>query len=182
VRPSRWMDQSSFIWSRAVIFAAVSLFLACVLLVASLVVSPVAGSTAAAALRPARADDAVRACGVTSIDEVEKVAEVPGEYQDGYFMSVPTATDPSVLLCGNGTTTGAVHIEIKHGVPNWGDALNCMENVMRHGKSTRLPDRTRYEWQFDGKTMIVVDGDFSMITAYPLDGLEETWIECSAAA
>jgi hypothetical protein len=153
-----------------------------VLLVAALVVSPTAAPSAAAALRPARADDAVRACGVTSIDDVAKVAEVPIENQDGYFMSIPTATDPTVLLCGNGTTTGAVHIEIKHDVPNWGDALNCMESAMRHGKSTRLPDRTRYEWQFDGKTMIVIDGDYSMITAYPSDGLEETWIECSAAA
>ena len=107
---------------------------------------------------------------------------MPPENQDGYFMSIPMPAGQAVLLCGNGTTTGAVHIEIKHDVPNWGDALNCMENAMTHGKSTRLDDRTRYEWQFGGKTMIVVDGDYSMITAYPSDGLEDSWIECSAAA
>lgn len=151
-------------------------------LLVALVVSVPVTSSAAAELRHARADDAVRACGVTSIDEVSKSAVVPAEYQDGYFMSVSTGVDPIVLLCGNGVTTGAVHIEVKHDVPNWGDALNCMENAVMHGKSTRLPDRTQYEWQFDGKTMVVVAGEYSMITAYPTDGLAETWVECSAAA
>ena len=30
------------------------------------------------------------------------------------------------------------------------------------------------------KTMFVVDGEYSVITAYPSDGLEESWIECSS--
>ncbi|MHA6630911.1 hypothetical protein ACU61A_36190 [Pseudonocardia sichuanensis] len=156
--------------------------------IVSLLLVPVLGDSlsvtpsAVAALRPARADDAVRACGVTSIDDVRRVAVVPPEHQDGYFMSIPDASDPLVLLCGDGATTGAVHIEVKHDVPNWGDALNCMENAVEHGKPTRLPDRTRYEWWLGGKKMVVVNGDYSVITAYPSDGLEETWIECSTAA
>ncbi|TQM08960.1 hypothetical protein FB558_4699 [Pseudonocardia kunmingensis] len=68
---------------------------------------------------------------------MKKIADVPAEYQDGYFMSIPTAVGgPVVLLCGNGTSTGAVHIEVKHDVPNWADALNCIENAMVHGKPT----------------------------------------------
>jgi hypothetical protein len=159
-----------------------SAFLVSLLLVPALGVSLSAAPSAAAALRPARADDAVRACGVTSIDDVRRVAVVPAEYQDGYFMSVPSASDPLVLLCGDGATTGAVHIEVKHEVPNWGDAMNCMENAVEHGKPTHLPDRTRYEWWLGGKMMVVVNGDYSVIAAYPSDGMEETWIECSAAA
>ncbi|WP_142056814.1 hypothetical protein [Pseudonocardia kunmingensis] len=110
---------------------------AVLLLVVVLGVSSTSGTAAAGALRPTRADDAVRACGVTQVDNVKKIADVPAEYQDGYFMSIPTAVGgPVVLLCGNGTSTGAVHIEVKHDVPNWADALNCIENAMVHGKPT----------------------------------------------
>ena len=110
-----------------------------------------AAPSAAAVLRPGRADDAVRACGVVNIDQANREADVPAEYQDGYFMSVPTTTDPVELLCGNGKTTGAVHIEIKHDVPNWSDALNCMENAIVNGKPSPGKGRTEYTWGFGGK-------------------------------
>ncbi|TQM08997.1 hypothetical protein FB558_4738 [Pseudonocardia kunmingensis] len=107
---------------------------------------------------------------------------MPAEYVDGYFMPVPTAADPIELLCGNGKTTGAVHIEVKHDVPNWSDALNCMGNAIVNGKPAPGRGRTEYVWRFGEKVMVVVVGEYSVITAYPTDGLEETWIECSAAA
>lgn len=168
--------------ARATAFVGAFSILACGALVAVVNVSSAGTASAATELRPARADDAVRACGATNIDQVNKEADVPAEYLDGYFMSVPTAADPVELLCGNGKTTGAVHIEIKHDVPNWGDALNCMENTILNGKSAPGKGRTEYVWLFGGKTMVVVVGEYSVITAYPTDGLEETWIECSAAA
>lgn len=174
---SRWMELLGSRRSSVVVLVGVVAVLAFVMLV----VAPVAAPSAAAALRPARADDAVRACGATGIDEVNKEADVPNEYQDGYFMSVPTGVDPVELLCGNGRTTGAVHIEIKHDVPNWSDALNCMENAIVNGKSSPGRGRTEYVWNFQDKTVVVVVGEYSVITAYPTDGLEETWIECSAA-
>lgn len=169
----RWMD-----CSRATFLVGLFAILTCAVLALPFVTGP----SAAAELLPVRADDAVRACGVTTIDQANRGADVPAEYQDGYFMSVPTATDPVQLRCGNGKTTGAVHIEIKHDVPNWGDTLNCMANAISNGKSGPGKGRTEYVWSFGGKTVVVVVGEYSVITAYPLDGLEETWIECSAAA
>lgn len=64
----------------------------------------------------------------------------------------------------------------------WSDAINCMANVIVNGKQSPGKERIEYSWAFGGKTVVVVVGDYSVITAYPLDGLEETWIECSAAA
>jgi hypothetical protein len=156
--------------------------LVCGALVVAVDMQSAMAASPTAGLRPARADDAVRACGATSIDEINKEASVPVEYVDGYFMSVPTATDPVELLCGNGKTSGAVHIEVKHDVPNWSDALNCMENVIVHGKAAPGRDRIEYTWLFGHKVVVVVVSEYSVITAYPTDGLEETWIECSAAA
>lgn len=167
----RWTCSSRGMWCVAVVGASVVL----VYTMFGVVPAPAAADVS-------RADDALRACGVTSVDEARRTAVVPVEFQDGYFTAVPTAADPSVLLCGNGVTTGAVHIEVKHNVPNWADAINCMENAIRHGQASQQPDRTVYMWRFLDKTMFVVDGEYSVITAYPSDGLEESWIECSAAA
>lgn len=130
----------------------------------------------------ATATDARDACGVTVEDPVTRTATVPDDLQFAYFQSVPSAVDPTQILCGNGVTTGAVHIEVAHDVPNWADGVTAIVNTIDHGKKNEQIDRVEYTWTIrPGKTMIAVVGQESLITAFPTDGLEETWLEASGA-
>lgn len=130
--------------------------------------------------------DARQACGVTSEDPVGRTAAVPAENQEEPFQFVVDANADLYLelLCGKGTTTGAVHIEVKHDVPNWGDGLTAIRNTIRRGKASPGDNgKSIYTWAFaPGRTMTVVVGDRTIITAYPTDGREETWVEASTAA
>ena len=138
-----------------------------------LVASPPAG---------AKASDAVDACG--AIDRGDLTATVPLEVQSNIFMTVTTSHGPFPVRCGNGVTAGAVHIEVKHRVPNWGDALSCIKKVI--DRAPGQPNRngkTNYELAVaPGNVFTVVRGDIGIITAYPSGGdLENKWRQCSVS-
>lgn len=137
-------------------------------------------STASAA-EPLVANDAVQACGATNAVPGSG-ADVPAEVQDDYLWSIPTSGDPVPIVCGNGRTYGAVPVEVKHLVPNWGDASNCMEIAIDQVRPTPGSDgQLIYRYQFGGKSVRVVTGEVGLITAFPEDGLEDTWAECSGS-
>lgn len=129
----------------------------------------------------AAANDAVVACGATNVIPGQGAA-VPSDAQGKFFQYVPAQRDPAPILCGNGTTTGAVHIEVKHNVPNWAEAVTAISKAIDRGVPNPRPEETRYSWTFrPGKTIEVVVGDASVITALPVDGLADTWTEASVA-
>ena len=82
------------------------------------------------------------------------------------------------LLCGATIALGGAV------VPNWGDGLTAIRNTIRRGKASPGDNgKSIYTWTFaPGRTMTVVVGDRTIITAYPTDGREETWVEASTAA
>lgn len=125
--------------------------------------------------------DAVQKCHATQVRDGVG-ADVGEADRFEYFVSV-FADDGSAeeLLCGDGRTWGAVHIEVKHRVADWAVTKDCMSNVMSRGRST-LDDGKRarvYSWA-SGRSARVVAGDNGMITSYPWDsGSEESWDECA---
>ncbi|HTF48513.1 MAG TPA: hypothetical protein VK735_13775 [Pseudonocardia sp.] len=130
----------------------------------------------------AKATDAVDACGAT--DRGDLTATVPPEVQSKIFMTVTTSHGPLPVRCGNGVTTGAVHIEVKHRVPNWGDALSCIKKVIdRTPGQPNKNGKTNYALAVaPGNVFTVVRGDIGIITAYPSGGdLENKWRQCSVS-
>src|SRR5882757_2624746 len=130
----------------------------------------------------AKATDAVDACGAT--DRGDLTATVPTEVQSKIFMTVTTMEGPFPIRCGNGVTAGAVHIEVKHSVPSWGDALSCIKKVIdRTPGQPNKNGKTSYEVTIaPGNFVTIVRGDIGIITAYPSGGdLENKWRQCSVS-
>jgi len=99
-------------------------------------------------------------------------------------MTVTTSKGPLPIRCGNGVTAGAVHIEVKHSVPDWGDALSCIKKVIdRAPEQSSNNGKTNYELTIGpGNVFTVVRGDIGIITAYPSGGdLENKWRQCSVS-
>lgn len=142
---------------------------------------------------PAQAvsNDAVRACGAYDV-KPGVGASVPYPTQTGKFSEVRTNKGTFKIICGNGspdTGSGAVHIEVKHLVPNWADALNCITKVINKNKPTRIGTTTKYQYyeSIPGSrtfTVIkVITGTDGIVTAYPEGSNEEAkWRECSQYA
>lgn len=127
------------------------------------------------------ANDAVQGCGATQV--VPGVsAIVPAENNQSFFQFVNADRDPVQIVCGDGSTFGAVHIEVKHLVPNWGEAVTAMASTIDRGKAEPDGAATRYNWEFSpGRSIVVVVGDDTVITSFPTDGLEASWTEASVA-
>ncbi|MGQ0573137.1 MAG: hypothetical protein ACT4RN_02910 [Pseudonocardia sp.] len=125
--------------------------------------------------------DAVGRCNATRVQEGVG-ADVGEADRFEYFASV-SADDGSAeeILCGDGRTWGAVHIEVKHRVPGWGLAKDCMRKVM--SRSRAGDENGKRVWIYSwapGRSARVVAGNNGMITSYPWDGGSEgSWSECA---
>jgi hypothetical protein len=137
-------------------------------------------ATAPSAL--AQSTDAAQACGATNVTNLAAV--VPTETQGKLFLNLETGKAAFPILCGNGRTTGAVHIEVKHSVPDWADALSCMKKVIsRASAEPGKSGKTNYALAIaPGNVVTVVRGTVGIIAAYPSGGdLENKWRQCSTS-
>lgn len=113
---------------------------------------------------------------------------IPPAYRDEEYLvgGLQTGAGNYSLLCGDGTTRGAVHIQVKHAVTDWVTTQACIANVLERGTSIPQTDRLRYEWSFPGGSVVVAigpdpRGTFNQIyTAFPEDGQSGTWSSCAA--
>lgn len=129
----------------------------------------------------AQSSDAVQKCKATAV-QPGVGADVAETNLFDFFTSVQ-ADDGSAeeVLCGDGKTWGAVHIEVKHRVHDWAVTRRCMSVVMSRGESRPDGDKRRwiYTWE-PGRSARVVAGTNGMITSYPWDsGSEASWAECA---
>lgn len=141
-----------------------------------------AGMLAFPAHAQAQATDAVQGCGATNV--TSSGATVPTSNQSAEIFRVNTDDGSFPIRCGNGTTYGAVHIEVKHNVPTWGDALSCITKAINRttGNYDASTGKTTYTYQISGGTVIVVRGGVGIITAYPRgSGVEQKWQTCSVS-
>lgn len=125
--------------------------------------------------------DAVGTCNATGVQEGVG-ADVGEADRFEYFASV-LADDGSAeeILCGDGRTWGAVHIEVKHRVESWDAAKSCMRKVMSRSRAGNEDGKRVwvYSWA-TGRSARVVAGSNGMITSYPWDGgSEASWSDCS---
>ncbi|MFT7835896.1 hypothetical protein Q5530_07075 [Saccharothrix sp. BKS2] len=130
----------------------------------------------------AQSTAAVRACHAFNVGSDS--ASVPGDRLDDYFATVQGGFAHEELLCGNGQTYGAVHIELKHNVDNWDVTLECMESVVANGAFRAYDGKREWRWQFRaGRYVKVVAGQNGVITAYPEwdSGSASSWAECGRA-
>lgn len=130
----------------------------------------------------ARATDAVNGCGAYNVGK--DTATVPASTQGSTIFHANTKKGNFPIKCGNGTTWGAVHIEVKHNVPNWADALSCIDKAINRTKGIFDPTngKTRYTYSFSGKTVIVVRGKNGILTAYPTrTNVAAKWEACSVS-
>lgn len=129
------------------------------------------------------ATDAVRGCGATDV-VAKKSATVPKSVQSSEIFHVSTTDGRFSIKCGNGTSYGAVHIEVKHEVPDWPDALSCITKAI--DGSLGIFDvgtgKTRYTYSFHGGTVKVAVGGVGIITAFPTGGsVVSKWKACSTS-
>lgn len=129
----------------------------------------------------ALSSDAVGRCNATGVQEGVG-ADVGEADRFEYFASV-SADDGSAeeILCGDGRTWGAVHIEVKHRVESWTVSKDCMRKVMSRSRPGTVDGKRTwiYSWAA-GRSARVVAGSNGMITSYPWDGGSETaWAECA---
>ncbi len=87
------------------------------------------------------------------------------------------------LRCGNGVSAGAVYIELKHNVPNWDQAEDCLWNIMSLGKITgSSADKvTRtFKWGSSKSAKLIYNPkNKTVISAYPWDGgSSSSWSQC----
>lgn len=130
----------------------------------------------------AQATDAVDGCGASPIDS--ESAYVPSSARGHRLWRITTTREGSVAIkCGNGSTWGAVHVELKHEVPNWADALTCIENTINRGAASDGENGKRnYTYRIGGASIVVVIGDNGVLTAYPRGtGVVRKWQLCSAS-
>lgn len=138
----------------------------------------------------AMADDAGALVGCDAdnlgVDEFNnRVGFVPPELRDEEYLvgGLTTSRGVAYLLCGDGVSTGAVHIQLKHNVTNWVETQTCMTNTI--GRANReIPQvgRTRFEFDFPGGMAVaaVQEGSNRIETAFTQDGRSESWSACAA--
>lgn len=128
----------------------------------------------------ASTDDARAACGASVI--VNESAFVPRSVRKEIFLKLTTARSRVRLMCGDGRTWGAVHIELKHEVPNWAEASTCIERTISRGRESEGDDgRLRYSARINQVSMFAVRGVNGLITAYPTGsevGIRALWSTC----
>ncbi|WP_380162657.1 hypothetical protein [Kineococcus sp. R86509] len=131
------------------------------------------------------ASDAVRGCNADHV-VIGNSAHVPDENAFRTFETLRTSKGSFAVKCGIGSVDGfgAVHIEVKHRVPNWPDALNCMKKVVQLEVGRDIPGTKKHEYSrlIPGTTtrVFVVRGPDGIVTAYPEGNNEESkWIACS---
>ena len=130
----------------------------------------------------AQATDAVYGCGARSVGN--ESANVPPRHAKDRLWTIQTSDGPIAIRCGNGTTWGAVHVELKHEVPNWPDALTCIKKTINRGTELDGDNgKTRYVHRIRGAaTVVVVVGVNGLVTAYPKGtGVVRKWRLCSAS-
>lgn len=138
--------------------------------VASVAALPAAAST----------DEAVMACGASVINSEE--AYVPAGVREAQFISFSTARGTVRVNCGNGSSWGAVHIELKHEVPSWAEASACIAKTISRG---RIEDgngtKVEYHATINGVAMLAVRGNNGLLTAYPRGdtGIASKWSTCA---
>ena len=124
---------------------------------------------------------AVRECGATNV--TIEAADVPETKQFDYFTSVQT-NDGRIekILCGDGRTWGAVHIEVKHKVAHWDITAECLRNTMSMGESKSEDGKRTWLFQWSSGHNALLVADFHGVsTTYPWDdGSEESWEECAS--
>ncbi|MER7558051.1 hypothetical protein ABTZ46_13985 [Nocardioides sp. NPDC126508] len=129
----------------------------------------------------AQATDAVYGCGASPIDS--ESAYVPSSVRKHRLWRVRTTREGYVAIkCGNGSTWGAVHVELKHEVPNWTDALTCIQKTINRGAaSDGENDKRKYTYRIRGASIVVVVGENGVVTAYPRGtDVVRKWQLCSA--
>ncbi|MFE3997752.1 hypothetical protein ACFX43_02990 [Nocardioides sp. YIM B13467] len=130
----------------------------------------------------AQATDAVYGCGADVIDN--ESAYVSPRVRGHRLWRITTTREGSVAIkCGNGSTWGAVHVELKHEVPNWADALTCIKKTINRGAASDGENGKRnYTYRISGASIVVVVGDSGVVTAYPRGtGVVRKWQLCSAS-
>lgn len=113
----------------------------------------------------------------------QRAANVPPRHVKDRLWTIQTSDGSIAIRCGNGSTWGAVHVELKHEVPNWPDALTCIKKTINRG--TELDGgngKTKYVHRIRGATVVVIVGDNGLVTAYPKGtGVVRKWRLCSAS-
>jgi hypothetical protein len=94
---------------------------------------------------PPEARDAVRACGATEV--TRSGASVDPSIWQAPFQEIPGLT----VRCGDGQTYGAVHVEVKHNVPNWADALTCITKAMSRTTPQSVNEKPVHHYDFNRK-------------------------------
>jgi hypothetical protein len=124
---------------------------------------------------------AVRECGATNV--TTEAADVPRNRQFDFFTSIQTNDGGTEqILCGDGRTWGAVHIEVKHKVANWDITEECLKNTVSMGESESENGKRTWLFQWSsGRNALLVADVHGVITSYPWDdGSEESWEECAS--
>ena len=128
----------------------------------------------------ASTNEAVSACGASVIDS--ESAYVPAGVRSEQFISFATTRGTIRVNCGNGTSWGAVHIELKHEVPSWAEASACIAKTISRG-SPRDGEGTKIEYHatINGVAMVAVRGNNGLLTAYPrgTTGIAAKWSTCA---
>jgi hypothetical protein len=117
--------------------------------------------------------DAVIACGATNVTRSD--ADVHPSIWQAPFLELPGLT----IRCGDGHSYGAVHVEVKHNVPNWGDAANCITKAMERTEAETVNGKNIYRYRFNNQLLTVSTGRNGLVTAFPKSNKHATWIECS---
>jgi hypothetical protein len=108
---------------------------------------------------------------------------VPQAVRRSLFHKFTARNKTRELLCGDGRTWGAVHIELKHEVPNWAEALTCMRFAISYGEDEPGDKgRINYRYRFGNAQVIVVTGELGIISAYPTgNNVSRKWSQCAAS-
>jgi hypothetical protein len=137
------------------------------------------GSALAAAVTQSTV--AVRECAATNVNV--EAADVPETKQFDHFTSIPT-NDGRIekILCGDGRTWGAVHIELKHKVANWDITEECLKNTVSMGELTSEDEKRTWLFQWSpGHNALLVSDVRGVSSSHPWDGgSEESWEECAS--
>ncbi|WP_328528528.1 hypothetical protein OG984_23145 [Nocardioides sp. NBC_00368] len=129
----------------------------------------------------AQATDAVNGCGAEVLDN--ESAYVKPDKRGDKLWTLRTTEGSFVVKCGDGQDWGAAHVELKHEVPTWADALTCIENAINRGVASDGENgKTNYVYRIKGAVVVVVVGIQGLVTAYPKGtGIARKWRLCSAS-
>lgn len=136
-----------------------------------------AGSAMSATAVPTTA---VSHCGATSVNYTAGTAIVPSA---NHYRTFSTSYgDGSILYCGNGTTWGAVHIEVKHKPPTWSVADQCATKIEDHhtSRTTQSGGKTVFKLSLgSNRYAVLVFGANGVVTNYVSDGRATSWSACA---